>query len=140
MQPFKYLEHTADCKFQAYGDSMEQAFENAALAMMNHLTPVDKIKSMVYKTINVKANQTDKLLYAFLEEFIFFIDTEGFIVGEIKSLTIDKTNEEYVLKAEVGGDTYKNYEVVGDIKAITYNDMFIEEKEGVWTVQVVIDI
>jgi SHS2 domain-containing protein len=32
---YEYLEHTADVRFRAYGKSLEQAFENAALAMLN---------------------------------------------------------------------------------------------------------
>ena len=30
-QKFRYLSHTADAKFQAFGASLEEAFSNAAL-------------------------------------------------------------------------------------------------------------
>ncbi len=31
MQKINFLEHTADVKFEAYGKTLEEAFENAAL-------------------------------------------------------------------------------------------------------------
>ena len=31
-EKFKYLEHTADAKFQAFGRTLEEAFANAVLA------------------------------------------------------------------------------------------------------------
>ena len=139
MQPYKYFEHTADCKFQAYGKTLEEAFSNAVLAMINHLTP-DKIKSMVKRKIIKKSKRLDTLLYDFLEEFVFLIDTEGFLAGKVEEISIKEKDGEYSILAKVSGDTYKNYEVHGDIKAITYNDMFIKEEEGRWIVQVVVDI
>ena len=30
---YKFLEHTADVKFRAYGNGLEEAFSNAALAL-----------------------------------------------------------------------------------------------------------
>ena len=44
MVKFKFLEHTADAKFQAYGKNMEEAFSNAALAMFSIITDTKKIK------------------------------------------------------------------------------------------------
>ncbi len=41
---FKYLDHTADVKFQAYGKDLTEAFENAVLATTNVITDVDKVK------------------------------------------------------------------------------------------------
>ena len=40
---FEFLEHTADVYIRAYGKTMEEAYENAALAMFEVMT--DLIKS-----------------------------------------------------------------------------------------------
>ena len=37
---FKYLSHTSEAKFQAFGKSIEEAFSNVALALFNMLTDV----------------------------------------------------------------------------------------------------
>ena len=43
MDKYKFFEHTADAKFQAYGKSVEEAFSNAALAMFSVITDTSKI-------------------------------------------------------------------------------------------------
>jgi len=34
-QKYEYLYHIADAKFKAYGSTLEEAYENAAIAMFN---------------------------------------------------------------------------------------------------------
>ena len=38
---FRFLEHTADAYVEAYGSSLEEAFENAALASTEVMTEVE---------------------------------------------------------------------------------------------------
>jgi len=137
---FTYLPHTADVMFQAYGKTVEEAFGNAVLAMTNYLTPVDKVQAKVFKKISLSAGRLETLLYDFLEQVLYFIDTEGFLSSRVQKLKITQAGGKYHLIATVGGDSYKNYELHGDIKAITYSDMFIKEEDGKWMVQVVLDI
>jgi len=139
---FKYLEHTADAKFEAYGANMGEAFSNAALATFNILTHTENIKPAIEKTIEIKAKRDTSLLYDFIEELLFMLDTEGFVLNEVKDIKIIKTDEELELKATITGDNYSNYpgEVHGNVKSITYNDMSIIEEDGRWTLTVVVDL
>lgn len=41
---FEYLDHTADVQLHAWGASLEEAFEQAALAMFNYMTPLGQIQ------------------------------------------------------------------------------------------------
>lgn len=132
MKQFEYLEHMADKKFRAYGTNLEEQFTNAAYAMANILVDPKTVKPVKEFSFECTAKRTESLLYDFLEQFLILIDTESFMLAKIKKLEI-KNNR---LKATVLGDNYKNYEVPGDIKAITYNDMEITDKY----VQVVVDI
>ena len=69
------------------------------------------------------------LLYDFLERLIILIDSENFIGKKINNIKIDKNNE-YYLEVEIWGDDLSKYDTHGDIKAVTYSDMEIIEKEG----------
>ncbi len=139
---FKYLEHTADAKFEAYGANMEEAFMNAALATFNIITKTENVKPAIEKEISVNAKRDTSLLYDFIEELLFLLDTEGFILSEVKDLKIIKVEDSFDLKATITGDDYKNYpgEVHGNIKSITYNDMSIIERGDGWTLTVVVDL
>ena len=137
MKKFKFLEHTADVKFQAFGKTIEETFKNSSLAMFNVLHK-GKIKSKKKIKITVKGRDFESLLYNFLEEFLVLFDSENFFLSKIDKIKIDKKN--FKLRAEVSGDNTENYEMSTYVKAVTYNEMFISQKNGKWVAQVVIDI
>ncbi len=139
MQKYKFLEHTADTKFQAYGNNMGEAFSNAALAMFSVITDTKKIKKKIKKEIKVKGTDLKSLLYNFLEELLFLLDTNSFLLNKIEKISIKKMEGKYSLNATVAGDKADNYETSGDIKAVTYNEMEIKENDKVM-VQVVLDL
>ncbi|HJO02271.1 MAG TPA: archease [Candidatus Woesearchaeota archaeon] len=139
MQKYKFLEHTADAKFQAYGNNMGEAFSNAALAMFSVITDTKKIKKKIKKEIKVKGTDLKSLLYNFLEELLFLLDTNSFLLNKIEKISIKKMKGKYSLNATVVGDKADNYETSGDIKAVTYNEMEIKENDKVM-VQVVLDL
>ncbi len=133
---YKFLEHTADAKFLAYGKNLEEAFSNAAIAMFSVMTDVNKIKPLVEKKIEVKANDNEGLLYGFLEQLLILLDTEGFLLNKVKEIKI-KDNK---LNAIVVGDKFKEtYELHGDVKAVTYHEMEIKKEKNKIVIQVVVD-
>ena len=138
MQKFKFLEHTADVKFQAFGKSLNEAFENSALAMFNSMYS-GKIKARIKKKIKISGKDYESLLYNFLEELLFLLDSKGFFLAscKVKIKPYKKKNE---LTAELSGDYTKNYKISLDVKAVTYNEMFVRKGKGKWICQVVIDV
>lgn len=133
---YKFLEHTADAKFLAYGKNLEEAFSNAAIAMFSVMTDTNKIKPFIEKKVEVKANDNEGLLYGFLEQLLILLDTEGFLLNKVKKITI-KDNK---LNAIVVGDRFKEgYELHGDVKAVTYHEMEIKKEKNKITIQVVVD-
>jgi SHS2 domain-containing protein len=53
MEKFKFFEHTADVEFEAYGKTLEEAFENAALAMFSVMTDTIKVKPKTKKEFEI---------------------------------------------------------------------------------------
>ncbi len=138
---YKFLKHTADAKFQAYGKTLEEAFSNAAVAMFEVITKTGKIEKKLTKKIEVKAKDKEALLYKWLEELLFLLDTKFFMLNSIRNMKITRNKENYILKAEAIGDTFKEkYKLHGAVKAVTYEEMFIKEEKGKAIVQVVLDI
>jgi SHS2 domain-containing protein len=88
-----------------------------------------QILEQVEKEVNVEGDNLENLLYNFLEEFLFLLDSEDFLVSEIKNLEIDEKNNK--LKMVLLGDVAKNYHFTNDVKAITYSEMRIERGEEV---------
>lgn len=133
MPKFKFLEHTADVKFRAYGNSIEEAFSNAALALGETMTKDTRIKAKIKKRVKVEGKDDSALLYNFLEEFLFLYDSEGFVLAKIANIKINDRK----LEAEVIGDKAR---ISNDVKAITYNSMFVKKEKGKFIVQAVLDV
>ena len=141
---YEFLDHTADAKIRAYGQNIEEAFVNAGLAVFSILKNPEQVKQIIKKDINVKSKNYSSLLYDFLEELLFLLDTNGFLLNKIMSLKIEKKENKLNLSCKITGDNYKNYHISGNIKSITYNDMIIDqdfaEKDKKVMLQFVVDL
>lgn len=134
---FKFLEHTADVKFQAYGKTLNEVFKNSAYALKETIYE-DKIKEKIKKVIEIKGSDLENLLYKFLEELLILFDSESFILSKIEEIKINKKTFE--LKAKIIGDKTKNYKINLGIKAVTYNEMFVKKQKNKLVSQVVLDV
>ena len=135
---YEFLEHTADVKFKAKGSSLKEAFLASALALNSIIRGNIKILNTKEKKIKIKAKDKVGLLNRFLEEFLFLLDSQNFLVSSIKDLTINE--EKLSLSATLKGDNAKNYKFTNDVKAITYNEMFIKKEKEEYICQVVLDV
>jgi SHS2 domain-containing protein len=121
--------------FQAFGKSKKEAFENSAMALKEVMFSGIKFKSKLKRKIKVSAKDDVGLLYRFLEQFLYLLDADDFVFEKVK-VKISKNK----LEADVFGDLREGYEFTNDVKAITYNSMFVKEENGKTTTQVVIDV
>lgn len=133
---YKFLEHTADVKFRAKGKTIEESFVNSAKALFETIYGETKIKPKIKKQIKIKGEDKKNLLYLFLEEFLFLLDSENLLFSEVKEITI----KDNTLKALFIGDNSGNYKFSNPVKAITYNDMILKKIKENWIIEVVLDV
>ncbi len=135
---YKFLEHTADVKFKVVASSLQEGFIDSAKALFETMWGDIDVLPQKVKEISVKGIDLENLLYKFLEEFLVLLDSENFVVSEINNVKIDVAKME--LTAEIMGDDAYNYHFTNDVKAITYNDMKIQEENGKFTIIGVFDV
>ena len=135
---YTFLEHTADVKFLAEANSLEEVFIESANALKESICGKIIVLEQIKKEIEIKGSNIESLLYNFLEEFIVLLETEDFLISKIESLSIDRKH--FIIKTTISGDKTDNYKFTNDVKAITYNDMFVKEENGIWKAQVVLDV
>ncbi|HAV43496.1 TPA: hypothetical protein DCX15_05720 [bacterium] len=139
MEPYIYLDHTADVKFAAYGKTLEEGFANALFAMVNLMTEAEGMIPTIKKRILVSGPDKEALLYRFLEEALFIYETEGFMPCGVEEIRI-VLNGKPSLEATLVLDDARKYEIRDYIKAVTYNEMEIKEEGGKWILNVVLDV
>jgi len=139
---FKFLEHTADAYVEAYGTSLEEAFENAALATLDVMTEPEKVEAKIEDDLEVEAPDEYALLYSWLEEILVKFELTGKLYSCFKISSIEKTPVGLKLKAKAWGEPYdpeKHPPKVG-IKSITYHQMEIVKKRKSVMLRFILDV
>ena len=140
MDMYKFFHHTADAKFQAFGQSLEETFAHAALALSSLMWDWKKIAKNIEIPVEVEGNDLEQLLVNFLEEILYLLDTRNFLLSSIDKILIKKETEGWKIQALFEGDVNTTeYEIFGDVKAVTYNEMIVK-KRAPFMVQVVADV
>ncbi len=136
---FEFFDVTADVGYRAYGKTLEEAFENAALAMFEVMTDTSKIKSKTKIKITLESEDLFALLYDWLSELIFLHDSQGLVFSQFE-IKITGMQQTYLLEASVWGEIFDSmiHESREDVKAATYHLMDIKKENG-YMVQVILD-
>lgn len=143
MDRYRILPHTADGKFEAFGRTLEEAFGNAALALASLMWDWSKIEPKLEHAVRVEAMDREQLLVKFLGEVIYLFETRQFLLGRVSRLEIRPHFEGLVLEAALSGERLSSgHELYGDVKAVTYHELTIEDDrpDGPFRLQVVVDM
>ena len=133
---YEFFEHTGDAKFRAYGSSLDKRFSNAALAVSSIMIDPADVTPNKERSIGVQAGDLNSLLYNFIEEILFLLDSQFFLLHAVKTLHVSE-GENYALVATLTGDVNTGqYDIEGGVKAATYNEMEFTDDY----IQMVVDI
>ncbi|MDW7726028.1 MAG: archease [Candidatus Methanoperedens sp.] len=137
---YEYLYHIADAKFRAYGDTLEKAFGNAALAMFNVMTDTANLKHEMIKQVELTSHDIERLLVDWLSELLYLFEVEGIIFGKFEVGSIKKDEDGFSLKANAWGENIdlSTHHFDTQVKAVTYHELEVK-KNDVYCVQVVLD-
>lgn len=141
MEPFCFKDHTADIAMAVTGATIEELFTHAAEGLSTQLFSAPE-KLTGYKTarkkIELAAPGREDLFIDWLNELIYLFYSEGFLFKSAEFADLQNTN----LICRVEGYTIprKDRVYAKEIKAATYHDLRIEERPGMFQVEVVLDI
>ena len=137
MRGFEYFEVTADIGFRAYGESLNEAFENAGLAIFNIISDTDGVTPATEISFEVASEDEVSLLYDYLEELLFYHEVEFMLFSEFH-VEID---ENLHLKATIRGEAidWDRHERKTEIKAITFHEMEVRKTNPI-ELQAIVDL
>lgn len=142
--PYEFLEDVAiaDIAFRAWGKDLEETFEAAAEATMNVMVEnLDAIEPVEERAIEVVQEAADLLLFDFLQELIYYKDSERLLL-RVKDIRIHKDNQGYRLRARARGEVIdpERHQLRVDVKAVTLHQFRLEQTRDGWEAQVILDI
>ncbi len=135
MNKFELLDHTADIGIKAYGNTIEECFENAAYGMFHILFGDSTIKEIGEYEVDLEADDIEQLLVDWLSEILYLHEAE-----ELAFASCSVKLEGNKLEARIRGEGFdpERHRVDTQIKAVTYHILEVDEEEGF--VKVLFDI
>ncbi len=141
---YRYLEEIAiaDVAFEAIGCTPEEAFVAAADATMNVMVgDLNSIAGPERRTIRVEAEALDMLLFALLQELIYYKDAEQLLL-RVPEVRIRRSEDQYILRADAYGERLDadKHELLVDVKAVTLHRFEVAQVAEGWRATVILDI
>ena len=139
---FHFLDEIApaDAAFEAYGNTPEEMFESAALALFAVIVDLRSVENRVGHDISLTADSLESLLYDWLAELIYLKDVEReFYIRFDVTISSD---DRYHLTARVFGEGIdrERHDIITDVKAVTYHRLKIEKVDNQYKAVIVLDL
>ena len=131
---FEEIEHTADWAYRVRGQNLTQLFIQAALGLYSLVGMELASGERITRLIQLKAIDYESLLVAWLNELLFFHESESLGFEQIEIQHLNETT----IQAKVTGAPTQQW--LKDIKAVTYHNLAIRETESGLEVTLVLDV
>ena len=137
-KPFEILEHTADIGFRAWGPTPATLFENAAQAMGAIAADSGSIDARAEMSVEVTGEDYESLLVNWLSEIVYLFDSGRFAAARCQVEEISPKELRARLIGEPRDPSRHPWRLI--IKAVTYHEIEVVERDGRWEARVFLDI
>jgi len=138
MKKYEFIDHTADICVKAYGNTLDETFENAAHAMFDVITDNSEVESTGEYDITLEAEELEQLLVDFLSELLFLHSAKNIVFGFFK-INIDEKKKKLFAKVYGEKFDFSKHKTGAEIKAVTYHMLEVKNKKP-FHIQVLFDI
>jgi SHS2 domain-containing protein len=132
------IDHTADMGFEIKGSDLVNLFEKAGKALIHMMfglipaTGADAIK------ISLIGDDLSDLMVRWLTEILYLFEGERLVTTDIVIDSLSSTTINATLNISPF-DPFK-HEVLREIKAVTYHQLEVTQKEGIWKARIIFDL
>ena len=136
--PFEYFEHEADVGIVGVGKTLEEAFEEAAKAMFNVEVDISRVECKKRIKIECSADNIEELFIEWLNRLLAEADMNRMVFSDFRITELSRNN----LKGYACGEPLdvEKHKVKTEVKAATYSQLKIEEKNGLFYARCVVDV
>jgi SHS2 domain-containing protein len=135
---YEVLDHTADMGLIVYGEDLKSLFENAGEAFFHLITDLKKVKPRIERQINIGEESLDRLMVDWLSELLYLHDVESLLFKRFKIESVGEGG----LRGFVKGERFQEgvHVIKTEVKAVTYHQIEVQQKNGRWRAQIIFDL
>jgi SHS2 domain-containing protein len=134
---YAFLDHTADLGINVRGEDLKGLFEAGAKALMHLMIAGESHAKSSDMNITVSGQDLPDLLVRWLGEILYLFEGEDLVVTSVHIDFVSSTQLDAALKTVLFDPTV--HEILSEIKAVTYHQIQVIEKESFWEAQVIFD-
>jgi len=133
---FRLIEHTADIGLVAYGQSLAEAFANAAYGLFSIIAELKTVKEVESRRFELDEDDAEALLFEWLNRLIYLFDVEMLLFKRFDIEDFDG----HRLKATCHGEKYdpSRHHLKTGVKSATYHMLKVDKEKN--QVQVIFDV
>lgn len=135
---YEIFEHTADVGLRVRAGTVSELFAEAARGLFSLIVAnLDDVRCVESRRLHVEGNETDFLLFDWLNELLYRFETERLVLVEF-----DVQVGEGGLTAEARGERLapERHRLDHEVKAVTYHGLRCEPDGDEWLAEVILDI
>lgn len=138
---YRLLEHTADLGIEVSAGTVEELFRESLRAMTDCLTRLDRVGIDETRGVALEASGLEQLLVSWLTEAIYLHETEGLVLAD-GIVQIEKSNDGWSLTGSLSGEPFdlSHHGLKVLIKAVTFHQLEVQQREEGWTARIIFDI
>ena len=132
-----------DAVIEAYGTTLEEAFENAAKALCDTMIDLKTVRPKREIKFSAKGDDLYSLLFDWLDQVMLLLVADRIAMSQF-SVKIKRhdVNNSYLLEGITRGEPLEldrhHYKV--EIKAVTYHEMEIKQEKDMTTARFLLDL
>lgn len=138
VRPFDVLEHPADIGFRAFGNDLPELFANAALAMLSIADDPAAAEPRQEYRIAVTSSDREALMIDWLSEVLYWFDGKRIAFRDVEITHLTDCTLEAVGRGEPRDAERHQARLI--VKAVTWHQLRIEQRNGLWIAEVYLDI
>ncbi len=136
MRGHRQIDHTADLALEVWAPSEEELLDEAARAVVEIMTEGALVPAGTTRTITLESLDREDRLVCWLNEVIFLAVNSGFILQSAELGLEGETG----LSATLQGTDRVEGLLAGELKSVTYHDLFLASEDGGYRARFVVDV
>jgi len=138
---FEYLDHVSDVCIHAAGETMDEAFCEAARGMFNLMVDLDQVRPREEIEVRVSARTPELLLVEWLGRLLAEKDLKRLVFSRFYA-SIEQQDDEFTLVGSASGEPIdrSRHELRTEVKGVTYAGLRVWKEDGRFVVKCVLDV
>jgi SHS2 domain-containing protein len=130
---FEEVAHIADWQLHVWAPTLEELFTQATRGMYALANIQFDVAQNMCRELSLEALDHESLLVSFLAELLYFVEADN-QAFQIKTIKVGKTS----LQARLTGGEVTRQDK--EIKAVTFHNLQIDRRDGLFQVGIVFDV